>query len=71
VGAGECLQDPLLKMVQENAGKAEYFQLYYDQALPPAVGATVNDSVQELFAGTKTPEEVAQAIQDTFVQETQ
>jgi len=70
-GAEACIQDPLLKMVQEGAGKAEYFQLYYDQALPPAVGATVNDSVQELFAGAKTPEEVAQAIQDSFVQETQ
>jgi len=69
-GTGECVQDPLLKIIQENAGKAEYFQLYYDQALPPAVGATVNDATQELFAGTKTPEEVAQAIQDSFVQET-
>jgi raffinose/stachyose/melibiose transport system substrate-binding protein len=70
-GSGECVKDPLLKIVQEEAGKAEYFQLYYDQALPPAVGATVNDAVQELFAGTKTPEEVGQAIQDSYVQETQ
>ncbi len=70
VKGGEAgVSDPLLLAVQQGAAKAKYFQLYYDQALPPAVGSVVNDSVQALFAGTMTPEEVAQAIEDSFVQE--
>lgn len=68
-GTAECITDPLLKTVAENAAKAPYLQLYYDQALPPAVGSVVNDSVQELFAGTKSPEEVAKAIDDSAVME--
>jgi raffinose/stachyose/melibiose transport system substrate-binding protein len=69
VGAADCIDDPLLKIVAENAAKAPYLQLYYDQALPPAVGSVVNDSVQELFAGTKTPEEVGQAIEESAAME--
>ncbi len=68
-GTEECITDPLMKTVAENAAKAPYLQLYYDQALPPAVGSVVNDSVQELFAGTKSPEEVAQAIEDSAAME--
>jgi len=68
-GAEVGVTDPLLKQVQEGAAAAKYFQLYYDQALPPAVGSVVNDSVQALFAGTMTPEEAAQAVDDSYVQE--
>ena len=50
--------------VQKNFAAGEYFQLYYDQALPPAMGSVINDSVQALLAGTLTPEEMAQAIED-------
>jgi raffinose/stachyose/melibiose transport system substrate-binding protein len=68
-GTADCVTDPLLKTVAENAAKAPYLQLYYDQALPPAVGSVVNDAVQELFAGTKTPEEVGQAIEESAAME--
>ena len=37
-------------------------QLYYDQYMPPAVGAVINDSVQELFAASGSPQDVAKAI---------
>ena len=50
-------------------GAADYFQLYYDQFLPPATGSVLNDSVQGLFAGTLTPEQVAQAVEDSVAQE--
>lgn len=64
VKGGEAgLSDPLLKMVQQGAAAAKYFQLYYDQYLPPAMGSVVNDSVQGLFAGTLTPEQAAQALE--------
>ncbi len=64
-GGEEGLSDPNLLVVQEGASKAEYFQLYYDQYLPPAMGSVVNDAVQGLFAGTLTPEQVAQTIEDS------
>ena len=68
-GAEVGLSDPSLRMVQEGAAAAEYFQLYYDQYLPAAVGGVVNDSVQGIFAGTLTPEEAAQAIEASAAQE--
>jgi raffinose/stachyose/melibiose transport system substrate-binding protein len=55
--------------VQSGAAAAKYFQLYYDQAMPPAVGSVVNDSVQGIFASTLTPEQAAQAIEDSAQQE--
>ncbi len=70
VKGGEAgLTDPLLKAVQQGAAAAKYFQLYYDQYLPPAMGSVVNDNVQGIFAGTLTPEKVAQAIEDSAKQE--
>ena len=55
--------------VQETFAAAEYFQLYYDQYLPPAMGAALNDAVQGIFAGTLTPEQAAQTIEDVAAQE--
>ena len=63
-GAEMVLTDPLIKEVAKRTGAANYYQLYYDQYLPPAVGQTVNDATQALFAGTSSPEDVATAIED-------
>ncbi|MCL4394951.1 MAG: extracellular solute-binding protein [Chloroflexi bacterium] len=68
-GAEDALTDPLLKIVQQNAANAPYFQLYYDQYMPPAVGSVINDSVQELFAGTMDPMQAAKAIDDSAAKE--
>lgn len=57
-------KDPILAAIVEARDAAPYFQLYYDQFLPPAVGQTINDSVEQLFAGVSTPEEVAQDIEE-------
>ncbi|MGA9347770.1 MAG: extracellular solute-binding protein [Anaerolineae bacterium] len=66
VKGGEAgLTDPLMITLQKSLASAKYFQLYYDQALPPAMGSVVNDSVQGLFAGTLTPEKTAQAVEDS------
>ncbi|MEN9937252.1 MAG: hypothetical protein RLZZ387_3831 [Chloroflexota bacterium] len=70
-GAEAGLEDPLIKEVASNLAQAKYYQLYYDQYLPPAVGQAVNDSTQELFAGTALPEEVAQTIEDAAAAELQ
>lgn len=70
-GSETAMTDPLLKEVQQRAGAAKYYQLYYDQYLPPAVGQAVNDSTQGLFAGTASPEDVAKTIEDTAATELQ
>ena len=70
VKGGEAgVSDPLLLTIQKSSAGAKYFQLYYDQALPPAVGSVINDSVQGIFAGTLTPEQAAQAVEDSAAQE--
>jgi raffinose/stachyose/melibiose transport system substrate-binding protein len=70
-GSESGLTDPNMLQVAETFAAAEYFQLYYDQFLPPATGSVLNDSVQGLFADppTLTPEQVAQAIEDSVAQE--
>ena len=68
-GSQECLTDPYLKQIGATVAKAKYFQLYYDQFLPPATGAASNDAVQGLFAGTSTPAEVAKLVQESYAAE--
>lgn len=70
VKGGEAgLSDPLLIQIQQSFAQAEYFQLYWDQALTPALGNVVNDAIQGLFAQTLTPEQTAQMIEDSAIQE--
>jgi len=70
-GATDAVADPLQQSVAQMVSKAPYFQLYYDQYLPPAVGQTVIDSVQGLFANTSTPEAAAKAIETSAATELQ
>jgi raffinose/stachyose/melibiose transport system substrate-binding protein len=70
-GAEAGIADPLIKTLTTTLAGAEYYQLYYDQYLPPAVGQTVNDATQELFAGTASPEQVAQMIEESAAFELQ
>ncbi len=60
--AADAIKDVNAKTVAANLASATGFQLYLDQAFPPAVGQQVNDSVAELIAGAKTPEQIAKAI---------
>lgn len=68
-GADAALDDPLLKEIIKRVAGAKYYQLYYDQYLPPAVGQTVNDATQALFAGQMSPEDVAKAIEESAAAE--
>ena len=63
-GAQSALTDPLLQEVVNMVGSAPYFQLYYDQYLPPAVGQVLLDQTQGLYANTVTPAAAAKAIDD-------
>jgi len=53
-----------MSQILEMRNAAPYFQLYYDQFLPPSVGEAVNDAVETLFVGVASPEEAAQAVED-------
>ncbi|TDD08813.1 extracellular solute-binding protein [Nonomuraea deserti] len=61
-GEESAVKDANLKQVATLLAETTGYQLYLDQAYPPAVGQQVNDSVAELIGGTKTPEEVSQDI---------
>ncbi|MCE7945987.1 MAG: extracellular solute-binding protein [Chloroflexi bacterium CFX4] len=61
--AEDALTDPVMQTIVKARNEAPYFQLYYDQFLPPAMGQVVNDSVEALFAGVFSPAEVAAAIE--------
>jgi raffinose/stachyose/melibiose transport system substrate-binding protein len=64
-GSESALTDPNKQVVAKTLAGATGFQLFLDQAFPPAVGQEVNDSVAALVAGQKTPQQVAQAITQT------
>jgi raffinose/stachyose/melibiose transport system substrate-binding protein len=64
VGAESSVVDPQLQAVIEARGKAQFVQLYLDQATSPALGAAINDATASLIAGTSTPEQTCQAITD-------
>ena len=55
VKGGEAgLTDPNMVAVQAGFAAAKYFQLYYDQYMPSAMGGIINDAVAKLYAGTAT-----------------
>ncbi|MFD3566976.1 extracellular solute-binding protein [Streptomyces sp. NPDC058667] len=61
-GAESQLADVNRKVVADSLVRATGFQLFLDQAYPPAVGQEINDSVADLIAGKKTPEQVTASI---------
>jgi raffinose/stachyose/melibiose transport system substrate-binding protein len=65
VGAGDAVTNPALIQVMAARDNAPYFQLYYDQFLPPAVGGVVNDAVETLFAGTGDAVSAAEMIEES------
>jgi raffinose/stachyose/melibiose transport system substrate-binding protein len=65
-GAESGITNDNAKMVKGIVDKTEFFQLYLDQFLSPAVGGAVNDNVQTILAGTQTPAKAAAAIQAAF-----
>jgi raffinose/stachyose/melibiose transport system substrate-binding protein len=67
--AEDVITDPMLMQILKARNEAPYFQLYYDQFLPPAVATAVLDATEGLFAGTLSPEDAAQTIEDTAAME--
>lgn len=67
-GTESAVDDPNVRIVSKTVSAAEYFQLYYDQYLPPSVGETVKDATHELIAGKATPKEAADKIEKAMRQ---
>jgi raffinose/stachyose/melibiose transport system substrate-binding protein len=63
VGADAGLTDPNMIAVQKAFTAASYFQLYYDQYMPSAMGSAINDAVAKLYAGTETADQVAKEVE--------
>jgi raffinose/stachyose/melibiose transport system substrate-binding protein len=64
VGSESSVTDPNLTSVLAARAKAEYIQLYLDQATSTELGNVINDAVATLFAGSGTPEQVTKTISD-------
>jgi len=62
VGSEASVTDATMKSVLDGRAKAEFVQLYLDQATTPELGGAINEAVATLYGGTGTPETVAQAI---------
>jgi raffinose/stachyose/melibiose transport system substrate-binding protein len=61
-GSEASVTDPTMTSVLEGRAKAKFVQLYLDQATTPELGGAINEAVAGLYAGTGTPESVAEAI---------
>ena len=68
-GAEKAITDENAKQISTAVSKADYYQLYYDQYLPPAVGEAVKDAVQGLLAKTKTPKQAAEMLEKAMAAE--
>jgi raffinose/stachyose/melibiose transport system substrate-binding protein len=55
--------DPILTAIVNARNNAKYFQLYYDQFLPPPLAGAILDNAEAVFAGASTPEDAAAAVE--------
>ncbi len=62
--AQSALEDENLKMVAEGLAEASFVQLWLDTAFGTTVGNAMNEGIVNLFAGTGSPEEIVQRMQD-------
>lgn len=62
----ESFIDDNMKVVAQAVKDAGYYQLYYDQFLPTAVGEDIKDATQGIYAGTLTPQQAVDKIQASW-----
>lgn len=65
-GVEAFVTEPLLKKEIELFGKAKHVQLWYDQYLPPELGAVHKNVVQALFGLQLTPKQATEQQQKAF-----
>lgn len=62
IGAEDSVEDPNMQAILAALAVTTSVQNFLDQAVTPPVATAVNDNVQQIFAGTMTPEQAAAAI---------
>jgi len=62
-------KDPIMQAIVKARNEAPYFQLYYDQFLPPAVAGAILDAAEGVFAGAMSPEDAAKSVEDVAAAE--
>ncbi|MBP5569088.1 MAG: extracellular solute-binding protein [Treponema sp.] len=60
------LIDPIMVEVANAVKAAGYYQLYYDQFLPGAVGEAIKDATAGVLAGTMAPQDACDKIQKSW-----
>jgi len=68
-GAESAITDPMMQKILAARNNAPYFQLYYDQFLPPAVATAVLDATEGIFGGMVSPSDAAAMIEDAAAME--
>jgi raffinose/stachyose/melibiose transport system substrate-binding protein len=63
-GSETSVADSSLKNVLDFRNNAPFVQLYFDKALPTAVGAALNDEIANMFAGKSSPDKIVKAESD-------
>lgn len=63
-GTEGSVADASLKNVLDFRNSSPYVQLYFDKALPTAVGKALNDEIANVFAGKSTPDKIVKAVSD-------
>jgi raffinose/stachyose/melibiose transport system substrate-binding protein len=60
--AESAVTDPTLKNVLSFRDKSSFVELYFDKALPTAVGTALNNEVSNMFAGQSSPAKIVAAV---------
>ena len=63
--AGSSVTDTTVTPVLKARNGASFIQLYFDKALPTAVGNALNNEVANIFAGSGSPEAIGKAVADS------
>lgn len=64
-GGADRMDNPFKRIVSENINNASWHALFFDQALGPETGGVFNDLAVELLAGSISPEEAAEELEDS------
>lgn len=63
-GSESAVTDQTLKGVLDARGQSSFIQLYFDKALPTAVGTALNDEIANMFAGSSSPDKIVKTVSD-------
>jgi len=62
--AGSAVTDKAMSPILKARDSASFIELYFDKALPTAVGSALNDEVANIFAGSGSPDAIVKAVAD-------